>query len=90
MISTVNKDIYSFDPNEVISVLKNFDDILGLKILNHKKPRIPIKIRFLAWKRYILKNQKKFKESDKIRDNILDLGYQINDYQTFYTISKKQ
>ncbi len=90
MISTVNKDIYSFNPTEVLSVLKNFDDILGLKILSHPKPRIPIKILFLAWKRNILKKQKKFEKSDKIRDMISNLGYQINDYQTFYTISKKQ
>jgi cysteinyl-tRNA synthetase len=35
-----------------------------------------------------LKKQKRFESSDKIRDQITSLGFKINDYQTFYTISK--
>jgi cysteinyl-tRNA synthetase len=88
MISEINKNIYSFNPSSVLKTLNDFDSVLGLKIINHKIDKIPLNIRILAMQRQNLKKNKKFEESDKLRNKINDLGYQIDDNQTFYTISK--
>jgi len=88
MLNEINKNLYSFNPVSVLKLLKQIDLILSLDILKHKVARIPLKIRLLAKKRFLLKKQKKFELSDKIRDQITSLGFKINDYQTFYTISK--
>jgi len=64
--------------------------VLDLKIVKRKTSRIPFKIKLLAQKRFKAKKKKDFALSDKIRETITNLGFQINDYQTFYTISKKQ
>ena len=88
MLTEINKNLYSFNPNSVLNLLKQMDSILSLDIVNHKIARIPLKVQLLAKKRFILKKQKKFELSDKIRDQITSLGFKINDYQTFYTISK--
>jgi len=88
MISDINKNLYSFNPTSILKTLKKFDTILSLDIVNHKVSKVPIKIKLLAKKRFELKKKKQFETSDKIRDQINQLGYQINDYQTFYTISK--
>jgi cysteinyl-tRNA synthetase len=63
---------------------------LDLKIVKRKTSKIPFKIKILAQKRFKAKKKKDFALSDKIRETISNLGFQINDYQTFYTISKKQ
>jgi cysteinyl-tRNA synthetase len=88
MIGDINKNLYTFNPNSVLNLLNKMDLILSLDIVSHKIAKIPWKIKLLAKKRSTLKKQKKFELSDKIRDQITSLGYQINDYQTFYTISK--
>ncbi|MFA5230037.1 MAG: DALR domain-containing protein [Candidatus Paceibacterota bacterium] len=88
MINDINKNLYNFNPNSVLKLLNKMDLILSLDIVNHKITKIPGKIKLLAKKRFILKKQKKFELADKIRDQVANLGYQINDYQTFYTISK--
>lgn len=88
MISDINKNLYNFNPNSILKILNKMDLILSLDIVNHQTAKIPWKIKLLAQKRLTLKKQKKFEFADKIRDQITHLGYQINDYQTFYTISK--
>jgi cysteinyl-tRNA synthetase len=88
MVSEINKNMYSFNPSSVLKTLEDFDSVLGLKITTHEIDRIPLNIRLLAIKRQNLKKNKKFEESDKLRNKINDLGYQIDDNQTFYTISK--
>lgn len=88
MITEINKNLYSFNPSSVLNILNKMDKILSLDIVKHKVSKVPIKIKLLAKKRFNLKKQKKFELSDKIRDQITSLGFKINDYQTFYTISK--
>ena len=88
MVTEINKNLYSFDPSSVLKILNKMDKILSLDIAKHKVSKVPIKVKLLAKKRFNLKKQKKFELSDKIRDQITSLGFKINDYQTFYTISK--
>lgn len=88
MTNEINKNLYSFNPVSVLKTLNEFDSVLSLDIVKHKTDKIPWKIKLLAKKRFILKKQKKFELADKIREQITNSGYQINDYQTFYTISK--
>lgn len=89
-INEINKNIFQFEPNQILDILLDFDKVLDLKIVKRKTSRIPFKIKLLAQKRFKAKKKKDFALSDKIRETITNLGFQINDYQTFYTISKKQ
>ena len=60
----------------------SFDEVLGLNlsnIKNVKTPDIKDDIKILMEKRERLRQEKKFAESDKIRDEIVSLGYKVFD-----------
>ncbi len=58
----------------------SFDEILGLNLSQKSKEKeIPENIKNLISKREELRNEKKFEEADKIRKDIEDLGYSVND-----------
>jgi len=71
-------------------MFNDFDSILAFKLLSSKNVGIPLKVRILGVKYATLKRAKKFDVSDKIRKQVSDLGYQINDSKTFYTIGKNK
>lgn len=65
---------------ERYALFSDFNEVLGLKI---KKPtKIPKEILELAEKRKKLRNQKKWKEADKIREKIEVQGYRVEDTRT--------
>lgn len=70
-----------------------FDNVFGLDLFNFEeqlniKYDIPNNILELAEKRKFLKENKKFNEADKIRDEIISLGYDIKDTREGYKITK--
>lgn len=63
-------------------LIMNFDEILGLKLNTPAvKTELPPEIKDLIEKRKQLRLQKKFEESDKIRQKIEEAGYSVNDNQ---------
>lgn len=81
------------NPNKSIKfadLLKKFDTVLGLKI--DKKDlnmEIPIEILNLAKKREMVRKDKNWAESDKLRDEISEKGFIIKDTKNGYEISRK-
>ncbi len=61
--------------------------IFGIKM--EKTPKIPIKIKILAEKREISRNNKQFIKSDTLRKKIIELGYWLEDTPLGYLIYKK-
>jgi len=90
-VSTVNKameekKISKKNLKEVYKQMLEFDKILG--ILEHKKEKIPKEISELAKQREEARKNKDWKTSDKLRDEIKDRGYLIEDTPSGYRIKK--
>ena len=69
---------------------ETFDKVLGLKI-SEKEDRIieiPNEIKDLIEKRKIARENKQWEESDKIRDEIVKLGYAIKDTKDGVLVEK--
>jgi len=73
----------SFSKKEVIA---NFDQVLGLNLLEKAKKvrksrrkRIPLKIVSLIKKREALRKERRWAEADRIREEIEKLGYRVED-----------
>jgi cysteinyl-tRNA synthetase len=64
-----------------IDLVQSFDEVLGLNLLesSNVEVKIPDNIQELMNKRENLRKQKKFDEADKMRREIEDLGYKVND-----------
>lgn len=64
-----------------LSLIYDFDKVLGLRLKDIKKEKIeiPKKIQDLIEKRNKARKDKDYKLADKLRDNIKDLGYDIED-----------
>lgn len=70
----------SVTPATKISLVENFDRILGLNLLRPiKKPEIPLKIKKLAQNREEARRNKQFIQSDRLRKEIDALGYIVQD-----------
>ncbi len=63
---------------EILEFLKSVDEIFGF-IFEQKKAKIPEKIKKLAQRRAKLRKEKKWKEADRVREEIKKLGYEIQD-----------
>lgn len=76
---------------EKYGLLLDFDDILGfgLKDLKEEKAHIPAEITALADKRLDAKKKKDWQLADKLRNEIQEKGFTINDTPEGYKISKK-
>jgi len=78
-------------PKTKLDLIYDFDQVFGLN-LKEVNDVIPKEIIDLAEKRLDLKKQKKFKEADKIREEIKSKGYLIEDRvvdgANYYTIKK--
>ena len=64
---------------EKLSLILDFDRVLGLGLSDWKQEEIPVDILQLVDKRNALRKEKKFSESDIIRKQIEHLGYVIED-----------
>ena len=78
---------------EKIKLIKDFDKVFGLDLLNQAKRlssslAVPSKIKKLAKQRWELKLDKKYDKADKIRLELAKKGYEIKDSEQFYIIKK--
>jgi cysteinyl-tRNA synthetase len=62
-----------------INTIKKIDEILGLDLLKVEEVKIPKKVSELVKKRNEAREKKDWKSADKIRDEIKNLGYSIDD-----------
>ena len=70
-------------PKEKLSLIMDFDEVLGLALKKIKKfASIPPKIRKLAEERELCRTHKQFVQSDALREKIRVLGYSIEDTPT--------
>ena len=77
----------SKDAERITTLILAFDNVLGLNLLFNEE--IPVEIIELGEERAQLKKEKKFDEADKIRKEIEERGYEINDLGNTFDIIKK-
>ena len=82
------QDLKENDKKQIVDFLKEVDKVLGVNLFLEKE-EIPKKIIDLANKRYDVRKQKNFVESDNIRDEIKKLGYIVLDDKENKFILKK-
>ncbi|PIR13561.1 cysteine--tRNA ligase [Candidatus Falkowbacteria bacterium CG11_big_fil_rev_8_21_14_0_20_39_10] len=76
--------------NEKLSTIKDFNKVLGLGLDKPKQKRgLPVEIKNLIKSRKKARQEKNFKESDKLRDKIEKFGYIIEDTKDGMRIFKK-
>ena len=56
-----------------------FDEILGLSLSGIKKEEIPLQVQRLAKERQRFRDEKRWEESDKLREKIEEKGYIAED-----------
>lgn len=94
LIKEVNREI---DKNniskeqsiEIIKFLKQIDKIFGF-IFSEKIIKIPENIKKLAEKREFFRQQKDWQASDKIRNKLMKMGYEIKDTDKGPVLRKRQ
>ena len=73
-------------------LIEKFDEVLGLDIRNYKNYQkeieIPDEVNELIQKRNIARKEKNWAESDKLRDEIKKMGYNVKDTANGVEISK--
>ena len=75
---------------KMAKLLEKFDTVLGIKITEKKKEeQIPQEILDLVEERKIARNEKNWAESDRLRDLIIEKGYNIKDTKDGVEIVKK-
>jgi len=62
-----------------INTIKEIDKVLGLKLLEKEKIKIPSEVKKLVKKREEARKNKEWGKSDELRDEIKKLGYQVDD-----------
>jgi len=80
--------IWKYQKEKQINKLLKSIELLGFDIKISEKNEIPQEIKELAEKRKQAKLEKKFIESDEIRNKIKQLGYEIKDTPSGYEINK--
>ena len=67
------------------------DEVIGLNLKDIKieKIEIPENVKLLAEKRLQARKEKNWIESDKLRDEINKLGFEIEDTKNNYNLKKK-
>ena len=78
---TILYDVLKSEINDFtkIKLIEKFDKVLSLDLLKDDKLEIPKEILELVEKRNAYKKEKNFPEADKVRDEIMRLGYKILD-----------
>ena len=82
-------DAEDLRPAEKIELMKKYDKVLGLNLLEEEKVEIPENIIELAKKRLNARENKNWTESDHLRDEISAKGYEVLDTKEGYQIKKK-
>ena len=78
----------NLSPKEKLNLLYDFDQVFGLKLAEVTEQKIPEEIIKLAEERQIARKNKDFTKSDKIRKQINEKGYMIEDLSNNFKISK--
>ncbi len=80
-------DLPDFDKRATIL---EFDKVLGFGLLNLKEEEleIPEEIKKMAEERFSAKLKKDYKRADELRNNILEKGFEIEDFTESYKIKK--
>lgn len=88
-IVTSNNNLYS--PEQRINMALKMDEVIGLNLKNIKieKQIIPENIKLLSEQRLKVRQEKNWSESDRLRDEINMLGYEIEDTGDGYNLKKK-
>jgi cysteinyl-tRNA synthetase len=76
-------------PESKIDIAKKFDTVLGLNLFENEADTIPEKVADLAQKRLEARQNKNWAESDKLRDEIHELGYVVLDRADGYELKVK-
>jgi len=87
-VKEYNKNPMNYDPQLVLDMFYGFEKVLGLGLDKISLDVIPAEIEKLAEDRWLAKNTKDFTESDKLRNEIKEKGYVIDDFSDFYLIFK--
>ena len=74
---------------EKLGLISKFEKVLGLRLLDKEEAEVPAEILALAEKREAARKRKEFKESDRLRHEILAKGYRIDDTKGGYKIKRK-
>lgn len=69
--------------------LGKMDQVLGLDLFTQKEIKIPANVMELLEKRKQYRAEKNYAKSDELRDEILDLGYEVLDQENGESIIKK-
>ena len=81
---------YEKKNKEIADLLSKFDKVLGIKIEKEEKSeKIPEEILKLVEQRKMAREEKNWEESDRIRDEISNLGYNIKDTKNGVEIERK-
>jgi len=81
--------ISSSDAREVLSLLKRFNEVLGVLSFEDEAVQIPEEIHALFQKRAEARQNRDFKQADLLRDQILNRGYIIEDSPTGPRLKRK-
>jgi len=71
------------------ATILEFDKVLGLELEKNVVVEVPHEIKLLAEQRDELRREKKWEESDLVREKIFEKGYEIKDTANGYIITKK-
>ncbi|MCL5410630.1 MAG: cysteine--tRNA ligase [Patescibacteria group bacterium] len=82
-------DAEDLNPAEKIELMKKYDKVLGLDLLEVEKIDIPKEVVELVEKRLKARNEKNWSESDRLREEISAKGYEILDTKEGFEIKKK-
>jgi len=62
-----------------IQTIKKFDSVLGLKLFEKEKIKVPAEVKKLVEERESARDKKEWKKADSLRDEIKKLGYEVSD-----------
>ena len=77
------------DADKILTLLKKIDAVFKIMDFKKKKETLPVDITTLIRRREELRKQKKWKESDKIRADLLKKGYELMDTPEGTKVRKK-
>lgn len=70
--------------------IEEIDKVLGLKLLEKEKIKVPLEIKKLVEERENARKEKNWKKADKIRDEIKEKGYVLNDSSDGVVVKKNE
>jgi cysteinyl-tRNA synthetase len=85
-INKIMASISKKDAEKIRKTMLSFDSVLG--IMQKEKEKMPKEVKELAEKRLEARNQKDWELSDKLRDEIRQKGYLIEDTKDEYRLKK--